>query len=133
MKYRRIVPLVSVLALAVPSAGVAKASHGPIPHPVQPPQYVAVQGDTKDDVNVGTYEQAIAGDTHGNLPRAVVPGPAVKPANSPTTTATPVVANDDSTDGWQIAALGEAALLAAALGGAAFVATRSRRTASLGA
>jgi hypothetical protein len=134
MKYRRIVPLVSALALAVPSAGVAKASHGPIPHPVQPVAYGGASvGDTKYDLHVQTYEQAIGGNTHGNLPRAVVAGPAVKPANTPTTTAAPVVAGDDSTDGWQIAALGEAALLALAFGGGAFVATRSRRTASLGA
>jgi hypothetical protein len=133
MKYRRIVPLVSVLALAVPSAGVAKASHGPIPHKAVQVQYAAVQGDTKDDLQVGTYEQAISGDTHGNLPRAVVRGPFVKPANTPTTTTTPAVADDNSDNGWQIAAIGEAALLALALGGGAFVATRSRRTASLGA
>ncbi len=134
MKYRRIVPLVSVLALAVPSAGVAKASHGPIPHQAVQVQYYAVQGDTKDDLHVGTYEQAIAGDTHGNLPRAVVAGPAVKPANTPTTTTTPAVADDNSDNGWQIAAIGEAALLAAlAIGGAAVVSTRSRRTAGLGA
>jgi hypothetical protein len=133
MKYRRIVPLVSALALAVPSAGVATASHGPIPHPVPVAYGGDSVGDTKYDLHVGTYEQAIAGDTHGNLPRAVVPGPAVKPANTPTTTATPAVAGDDSTDGWQIAAIGEAALLALAFGGGAFVAARSRRTASLGA
>ena len=105
---------------------------------------------------VSTYEQAISGDTKGNLPRAIAPAgtpsapvtgvdrvgsltPAQLAAAYGTTkpTVTPVSAptasNDDTTDGWQIAALGEAAVLAAfALGGVALVARRQHRAPHMG-
>ena len=54
------------------------------------------------------YEQAISGDTKGDLPRAIAPAgtPAATPATPTTPVSAPTASNDDSTNGWQIAALG---------------------------
>ena len=112
------------------------------------------QQDQQSATSVSAYEQAISRDTKGNLPRAIAP--AGTPADSPSApvrdvdrvgsltpaqltaaygttkpTGTPVAAptaSDDNTSGWQIAALAEAAFLAAlALGAAALVARRQHR------
>jgi hypothetical protein len=129
MLTRRIAASACVLCLAVP--GLAAAKPADVQHAVP----VVATGDTKNDLHVNQYEQAIAGDTQGHLPRAIVPGPAVAPATTKVAVvkATPVAGDDSSTDGWQIAALAEGALLAAfAVGGFALVSSRSRRNAQPG-
>ena len=153
---RRVIPGLCALALAVPATALAQPAHDP---PAQVTRGGVVYGDTKYDLQnqqdqkspAGTaYEQAISGDTKGNLPRAVAPAPndtssapvadvdrvgSLTPAQlaaaygttKPTVTpvSAPTANTDDSTNGWQIAALAEAAVLAAfALGAAAFLASR---------
>ena len=96
---------------------------------------VVATGDTKNDLHVQSYEQAISGDTKGRLPRAIVPAPATtKPVSvTPAGRATPAVAGDGSTDGWQIAALAEAGLIAVvALAAAGAMTSRTRREAHPG-
>jgi hypothetical protein len=116
------------------------------------------QQDQKAPAGGTAYEHAISGDTKGNLPRAIAPAPtgtssapvtdvdrvgSLTPAQlaaaygttRPTVTpvSAPTASNDDTTDGWQIAALGEAAILAAfALGGVALVARRQHRAPHMG-
>jgi hypothetical protein len=164
--YRRIIPVLCALAVAlVPATALAQPAQDP--SPVVTRGGVAY-GDTKYDLQNqsdqgspagGTaYEQAISGDTKGNLPRAIAPAP-TGTSSAPVTdidrvgsltpaqlaaaygttrpTATPVSAptasNNDTDNGWQIAALGEAALLAAfALGGVALVARRQHRAPHMG-
>jgi hypothetical protein len=134
MLTRRIAASACALCLVVPT--VAAANGGPVftghVHHAVP---VVAAGDTKNDLHVNAYEQAIAGDTKGRLPRAIAPAPA--PANHvsgrPAGRATPAVAGDGSNDGWQIAALAEAGLLAVvALGAAGTLSARTRRNAQPG-
>ena len=156
---RRIIPGLCVLALAVPATAVAQPAHDPPATKSGPVAY----GDTKYDLQnqqdlkaatgVTAYEQAISGDTKGNLPRAIAPAPAAPTTNvtdvdrvgslsaqqlaaaygttKPAAPASaPTASHDDTTDGWQIAALVQAALLAAcALGAVVLITgrTRSRR------
>jgi len=134
MFVRRLAAGACALCLVVPTA--ASAMPGPeFAGHVQHTTAVVATGDTKSDLHVQTYEQAIAGDTHGRLPRAIAPAPAAgQPVSvAPAGRAEPAVAGDGSSDGWQIAALGEAGLLAvAALGAAAAVTSRTRRDAQPG-
>ena len=164
--YRRIIPVLCALAVAVvPATALAQPAQDPSPAVTRGG---VVYGDTKYDLQnqqdqkaptaVSAYEQAISGDTKGNLPRAIAP--AGTPADSPSApvtdvdrvgsltpaqlaaaygttkpTGTPVAtptASDDNT-GWQIAALAEAAFLAAlAIGAAALVARRQHRAPHMG-
>jgi hypothetical protein len=137
---RRIIPGLCALALAVPASAVAMPAHDQPATESGPVAY----GDTKYDLQnqrdqkaaAGStaYEQAISGDTKGNLPRAVVPGtPTHNTPVAPHRTAQPTASTDDSTDGWQIAALAEAAVLGAfAIGGAALLASRQHRAPRVG-
>jgi hypothetical protein len=160
---RRIIPVLCALAVAVvPATALAQ--------PAQDPSLAVnragvVYGDTKYDLQNqqdqktpagGTaYEQAISGDTKGDLPRAIAPAPAspstqvtdadrigslsaqqLAAAYGTTKPAAPAsvpTAHDDTTNGWQIAAIVEAALLAALAIAAAMVLTdRQRRAPRLG-
>jgi hypothetical protein len=109
------------LSLAVPAAALAV----PIQDPVAPKQQPAVvaYGDTKYDLQNQQDLSAPIGDTKSDLKPVV-----------PTTPAAPSFAkHDDNTNGWQIAAWAEAAVLAAFALGAAVVLsgrTRSRRLSS---
>jgi hypothetical protein len=156
---RRIIPGLCALALAVPATAVAQPAHDP---PATHSGTVAY-GDTKYDLQnqsdqkapagVTAYEQAISGDTQGNLPRAIAPTndkPATQVtdvdrftnaygATAPNARFVPAPAASDSatsdgvsTDGWQIAALAQAALLAACALGAAVVMTGRARSRRLG-
>jgi hypothetical protein len=139
---RRIIPVLCALAVAVvPATALAQPAQDPSPVVTHGG---VVYGDTKYDLQnqqdqkspTGTsaYEQAIAGDTKGNLPRAIAPPgtPAETPAQPTTRVATPT-ASDDTTNGWQIAALVEAGLLAAfALGAVALLARRQTRAPRMG-
>jgi hypothetical protein len=139
---RRIIPVLCALAVAlVPATALAQPAQDPSPAATQGG---VVYGDTKYDLQnqadlksptgVSAYDQAISGDTKGNLPRAIAPPgtPAETPAK-PTPVSKPTASNDDTTNGWQIAALAEAAVLAAfALGGFALVARRQNRAPHMG-
>ena len=156
---RRIIPGLCVLALAVPATAAAQPAQDPPATKSGPVAY----GDTKYDLQnqqdqnapagLTAYEQAISGDTKGDLPRAIAPAPAAPTTNvtdvdrvgslsaqqlaaaygttKPAAPASaPTASHDDTTDGWQIAALVQAALLAAcALGAVVLITgrTRSRR------
>ena len=122
-----------------PAAALAQPAQDPSPVVTRGG---VVYGDTKYDLQnqqdqAGTtaYEQAISGDTKGDLPRAIAPTgtPAATPATPTTPVSAPTASNDDSTNGWQIAAIAEAAVLAAfALGAAALVARRQHRAPHMG-
>jgi hypothetical protein len=155
---RRIIPVLCALAVAVvPATALAQPAQDPSP---AVNRAGVAYGDTKYDLQNqrdqkapagGTaYEQAISGDTKGNLPRAIAPAPAApstqvtdvdrigsltpeqlaaaygttKPAAP---ASVPTASHDNTTDGWQIAALAQAALLAAcALGAAVLISGRAR-------
>ena len=139
---RRIIPVLCALAVAVvPATALAQPAQDPSPAATHGG---VAYGDTKYDLQnqqdqksptgASAYEQAISGDTKGNLPRAIAPAgtPAETPAKPTTPVSTPT-ASDDTTNGWQIAALGEAAvLLAFALGAVALVARRQSRAPHMG-
>ena len=139
---RRLIPVLCALAVAVvPATALAQPAQDPSPGATHGG---VVYGDTKYDLQnqqdqksptgASAYEQAISGDTKGNLPRAIAPPgtPAETPAKPTTPVSTPT-ASDDTTNGWQIAALGEAAVLAAfAIGGVALVARRQNRAPHMG-
>jgi hypothetical protein len=176
---RRIIPVLCALAVAVvPATALAQPAHDPSPVITRGG---VVYGDTKYDLQnqqdqkaptgVTAYEQAISGDTKGQLPRAIAPVPGqtgkpipgvtgmpvpaetgapvtdldrvgslsaaqlaaaygtTKPKASPVATTAP----DDSTNGWQLAAVIEAGLLAAfAIAAAVFFAGRQTRAPRLG-
>ena len=157
--YRRLIPVLCALAVAVvPAAALAQPAQDPSPAATAggvaygDTKYdLQNQSDLKSPAGVSAYEQAISGDTKGNLPRAIAPAPAGTPGTKVTgidrvgslrpdqlaaaygTTkpaapvSAPTTSNDDTTDGWQIAAIAEAAILAAfALGAAAVVSGRTR-------
>jgi hypothetical protein len=138
---RRIIPVLCALAVAVvPATALAQPAQDPSPVVTRGG---VVYGDTKYDLQNqqdqksptgSAYDQAISGDTKGNLPRAIAPAgtPAETPAKPTTPVSTPT-ASDDTDNGWQIAALGEAAvLLAFAFGGVALVARRQHRAPHMG-
>jgi hypothetical protein len=107
---RRIIPVLCALAVAVvPATALAQPAQDPSPAP-----------------------------SHGGvvyLPRAIAPAgtPVETPATPTKPVSSPTASNDDNTNGWQIAALAEAAVLAAfALGGAALVARRQHRAPHMG-
>ena len=135
MFVRRLAAGACALCLVVPTAASAMPGGPVFTGHVHHTTAVVATGDTKNDLHVQSYEQAISGDTKGRLPRAIAPVPAttklvsVKPAGR----ATPAVAGDGSTDGWQIAALAEAGLIAVvALVAAGAVTSRTRRGAQPG-
>ena len=162
---RRIIPVLCALAVAaVPATALAQPATDPSPVVTRGG---VVYGDSKYDQQNqrdqgspagGTaYEQAISGDTKGNLPRAIAPEPAGSPSapvtdvdrvgsltpaqlaaaygtTKPTVTpvSAPTASDNDTNNGWQIAALGEAAVLAAFVLAAAFVASRQHRAPRMG-
>jgi hypothetical protein len=134
MSTRRIVAGVCALALAVPAVGSARPGFDP---PVKATDSVA-QGDTKNDLQ---SKQAVApkGDTKGDVKSSYVDrigalsaeqltaayGTTHEPTPVPSS---PTASPDDGTNGWRIAAVVEAGLLAAiALGSAALVGRRRPR------
>jgi hypothetical protein len=140
--YRRLIPVLCALAVAVvPATALAQPAQDPSPAATAggvaygDTKYdLQNQSDLKSPAGVSAYEQAISGDTKGDLPRAIAPtgAPAATPAQPTTPVSTPT-ASDDTTNGWQIAALGEAAVLVAfALGGVALVARRQNRAPHMG-
>ena len=111
---RRIIPVLCALAVAVvPATALAQPAQDPSPAVTRGG---VVYGDTKYDLQnqqdqAGTtaYEQAISGDTKGDLPRAIAPAgtPAADARHARRRrSSAPTASNDDSTNGWQIAAMG---------------------------
>jgi hypothetical protein len=110
MRLRRITTAVCVLALAAPAAAGAKDAP-------QPPKFARAGA---ADVT-RAYDKAIAGDTHGGLPRAIAPG-----SSAGATTSAGTV------DGWRAATLTEAALLAAFAFGSVVIVRERRRAPRMG-
>jgi hypothetical protein len=108
MLTRRIVASTCALALALPVAASARPGlDAPPPKSATP---AVSYGDTKYDLQNRTDLGAPVGDTKGDL-HVVVPKLAA-PATAPKAT------SNDGTNGWRIAAVAEAGVLAAlALGG----------------
>jgi len=139
MSTRRIVASVCALALAVPAVASAKpAFDGPVAHggatvaqsdgvsygdtkyDLQNKQDLAPKGDTKNDLTP-SYADRVGSLTAAQLAAAYgTTTPKAAPVASPASGST-----DDGTDGWRIAAVVEAGLLAAAaVAGAGFIARR---------
>ncbi len=140
--YRRLIPVLCALAVAVvPATALAQPAQEPSPAATQSgvgygdTKYdLQNQSDQKSPTGASAYERAISGDTKGDLPRAIAPtgAPAATPTQPTTRVSTPT-ASDDTTNGWRIAALAEAAVLVAfALGGYALVARRQNRAPHMG-
>ena len=121
MFVRRIAASACALSLIVPGAALAV----PATDPPAAGQHSAVSyGDTKYDLQNQQDLAAPIGDTKSDLQPVTPPAPAT-PAP-----AKPSVSQGDNTNGWQIAAWAEAAvLIAGAVGAAVLVSgrTRSRR------
>ena len=125
---RRIAASACALCLAVPTVAVAKPAPAEFVGHVHHNVAVVATGDTKNDLHVNAYEQAIAGDTKGRMPRAIAPAPSTPVVVASAGRTKPAVAGDGSNDGWQIAALAEAGLIAiVALGAAGALTARTRR------
>jgi len=136
---RRIVASVCALALAVPAvASASPAFDGPVAHggttvaqssvgygdtkyDLQNTQDLAPKGDTKYDV-APSYADQVGSMTKAQLAAAYgTTVPKATPVASPS-----AVSTDDGTDGWRIAAVIEAGLIAAIAIGAAMFVTRRR-------
>jgi hypothetical protein len=129
MLTRRIVACACALALAVPAAAGARTAFDPPPtksqhvvygdtkYDLQNQQDLAPKGDTKNDVQP-SYADRVGSLTPAQLAAAYgTTKPKATPIASPS-----VVSTDDGTNGWRIAAVVEAGVLAAiALAGAALV------------
>ena len=125
MFVRRIAASACALSLIIPAAAVAVPVHEPVA-PKHQPAAVAY-GDTKYDLQNQQDLSAPIGDTKSDL-TPVTPAAQVKPAAPKS-----FVSHDDSSNGWQIAAWAEAAVLAAlAVGSVVLISgrTRSRRLSS---
>jgi hypothetical protein len=138
---RRIVACACALALAVPAVASARSAFDP---PV-PTTSHTVYGDTKYDLQnqQDLAPKGVAGDTKSDLKPSYadrvgsLTAAQLAAAYGTTHQPTPVASSstkspDDGTDGWRIAAVAEAGLLAAfALGAATFVGRmRPRRNAT---
>jgi MYXO-CTERM domain-containing protein len=135
MFIRRLATSACALGLIIPAAAGAQQADHIFPQPVpekthtvygdtkydlQNKQDLAPKGDTKNDVTP-SYADRVGSLTAAQLAAAYgTTMPKATPIASPAASST-----DDGTDGWRIAAVVEAGLLAAiALAGAAFVARR---------
>ena len=137
MLTRRIVAGVCALALTVPAVASARPADDPVAHggpsvaqshvgygdtkyDLQNKQDLAPKGDTKNDLTP-SYADRVGSLTAAQLAAAYgTTTPKAAPVASPASGST-----DDGTDGWRIAAVVEAGLLAAAaVAGAGFIARR---------
>jgi hypothetical protein len=138
MLIRRIAASACALCLAVPAVAAAKDVRY-VGHAHHAAAVLAV-GDTKGDLP-GAVSAVPPADTKGDLHGAVsalppgdtkgdVPGSGASPAThnsavAPRVTSNPTASTDDATNGWRIAAVIEAGLLAAfAIGAAVFMTGR---------
>jgi hypothetical protein len=122
MLSRRITAGVCALALAVPAVASARPATDPPaayggPSVAQSP--IISQGDTKYDVTP-TYADSVSSLSATQLAAAYgTTQPKATPVAEPVAGST-----DDNTDGWRIAAVAEAGLLAAMVAAGAFVARK---------
>ncbi len=139
MLTRRIAASACALTLALPALAVASPIHDPSTAQRTPVAYggasvaktgAVAHGDTKYDLqNTKSYADRVGSLTPEQLAAAYgTTQPVAKPLPATTTAAS----DNDGTDGWEIAALGGAALLAACGLGGAFI-VRARRRTALGA
>ena len=139
MLARRIAASACALCLVVLAAGAVPAPDPPGSHLHHPIPVAAIAtGDTESDLRgpeltgsrgdsqINRYNDAIAGDTKSS------PSGAIAPATEPGAVSS--ASHDDGSNGWQIAAIIEAALLGARATTAAVLAVdRRRRVARVGA
>jgi hypothetical protein len=146
---RRIAASACALSLVIPAAALAVPIHDPVA-PKQQPAVVAY-GDTKYDLQNQQDLSAPIGDTKSDLKPTTAAVPSARTdvdriaslsaeqlaaaygTTRPAAPATASFATHDTTNGWQIAAWAEAAVLAAFVLGSAVVIggrTRSRRLGS---
>jgi hypothetical protein len=109
---------------AVPPADTKGDLHGTVS--AVPP------GDTKDDLR-GAVSAVPPGDTKGDLPGTVASPATHDTAVAPRVTSQSKASTDDATNGWRLAAVIEAGLLAAlAIGAAVFMTGRRHRAPHMG-
>jgi hypothetical protein len=142
MLTRRIAVGATALTLALPALAAASPIHDPAPAQRAPVAYggpsVASGGVTYGDTqynqqntnDLGTSKPKSYADRVGSLTAEQLAAAygTTKPVGTPIPATTTVASRNDGTDGWEIAALGGAALLAACGLGGAFVVRARRRT-----
>ena len=130
MLIRRLAASACALCLAVPAVATAKDVRY-VGHAHHATAVVAV-GDTKGDLS-GAASAVPPGDTKGDLPGTVASPATHNSAVAPRVTSQPTASTDDATNGWRLAALIEAGLLAAlAIGAAVFMTGRQHRAPHMG-
>jgi hypothetical protein len=141
MLTRRIAVSACALTLAVPALAVASPIHDPSTAQPTPVAYGGASvaksggvayGDTKYDLQ-NTQDLGVPArvDRIGSLTPAQLAAAygTTQPAANPVPATTTAASDNNGTDGWEIAALGGAALLAACGLGGAFIVRARRRTA----
>jgi anti-sigma-K factor RskA len=121
---RRLAAALCALCLIIPAAASARVADAD--HPAPTAKSTVAYGDTKYDLQNQQDLKGVTGDTKGDL-KAPAPTAAVAPASTS-------ASDDDGTNEWRIAAIVEAALLAAFAAGAALALSGRgrRRSAGLG-
>ena len=130
MLIRRLAASACALCLAVPAVATAKDVRY-VGHAHHATAVLAV-GDTKGDLS-GAASAVPPGDTKDDLPGTVASPATHNSAVAPRVTSQPTASTDDATNGWRLAALIEAGLLAAlAIGAAVFMTGRRHRAPHMG-
>jgi hypothetical protein len=130
MLIHRLAASACALCLAVPAVATAKDVRY-VGHAHHATAVVAV-GDTKGDLP-GAVSAIPPGDTKDDLPGSVASPATHNSAVAPRVTSQPTASTDDATNGWRLAALIEAGLLAAlAIGAAVFMTGRQHRAPHMG-
>jgi hypothetical protein len=130
MLIRRIAASACALCLAVPAVATAKDVRY-VGHAHHATAVLAV-GDTKGDLR-GAVAAVPPGDTKDDLPGAVASPATHNTAVAPRATSQSTASTDDATNGWRLAAVIEAGVLAAlAIGAAVFMTGRRHRAPHMG-
>jgi hypothetical protein len=130
MLIHRLAASACALCLAVPAVATAKDVRY-VGHAHHATAVVAV-GDTKGDLP-GAVSAIPPGDTKDDLPGSVASPATHNSAVAPRVTSQPTASTDDATNGWRLAALIEAGLLAAlAIGATVFMTGRQHRAPHMG-
>ena len=130
MLIRRIAASACALCLAVPAVATAKDVRY-VGHAHHATAVLAV-GDTKGDLS-GAASAVPPGDTKDDLPGTVASPATHNTAVAPRVTSQSTASTDDATNGWRLAAVIEAGLLAAlAIGATVFMTGRRHRAPHMG-
>ena len=130
MLIRRLAASACALCLAVPAVATAKDVRY-VGHAHHATAVLAV-GDTKGDLS-GAASAVPPGDTKDDLPGTVASPATHNSAVAPRVTSQPTASTDDATNGWRLAAVIEAGLLAAlAIGATVFMTGRRHRAPHMG-